>query len=544
MSQEDDSLSGISLAGIKSFIDINGGISRFAALTTAEVCDFFIKPATHASGLSYCALYKQHAGEANVFVSHAWSYFFLSVLSALESWSNKRLEKSPEIYFWFDVFTVRQHGTVLRGLEWWTGIFAETIRRIGHTILVLEWADPKPLARVWCVWELASTLRSCSKLEIIMTKEEEASFCEALVSDFDAVVKKTCAVDVSTAKAWIESDRIGIFAAISATVGVSETNKLLIETMRNWMAQQGCNVVACLGDEKKPAERIQSLTAVARLLHGQGDLDSAGRLYRKAIETAEEPAFLANGRSDALSLSAISGLAELLTDRGEPAEAEELFQRALAGLASSEVVARAKIVRARARLLGYMGRRSEAKDALFRVLGELQQDSIGRESGPHYEEIARCTHRLAIFSREQGALDDSVRLFETVEAIYLGFHFGPRHPETLEYLVAIAWSIGRVARIDAEQRLCDAAALCREVLGDMHITTLRAIANLSAWLHGQGRDSEALPLCAEALRGRLTLLGSTHRTYLRSLGEFKRLTVAGAADTLEIPHEVQELNVP
>lgn len=175
---------GISLSGILDFIETNGGKKAFSMLTTAQVCDIFIKPATFTKRESFCDM--QHRAQpsrvnaANVFVSHAWGYQFLNVVDALENWvpPSAPALKREDYFFWFDIFSVKQHGTVDRGFEWWTTTFADVIKNIGRTLLVLEWEDPKPLSRVWCVWEIASTLRGLAAFDIIMGSAAEASFKE------------------------------------------------------------------------------------------------------------------------------------------------------------------------------------------------------------------------------------------------------------------------------------------------------------------------------------------------------------------------------
>jgi hypothetical protein len=59
----------------------------------------------------------------------------------------------PQIFFWFDAFSVNQHRTLhdqqYTG-EWWRTIFARNIEAIGTVLLVLTpWNDPVPLTRAW-----------------------------------------------------------------------------------------------------------------------------------------------------------------------------------------------------------------------------------------------------------------------------------------------------------------------------------------------------------------------------------------------------------
>ena len=95
---------------------------------------------------------------------------------------------------------------------------------------MLEWEDPKPLKRAWCVWEMASSVGKT--MAVIMSPKEAERFERALVNDFDSLVKKLCAVDVAKAEAFHASDRERILAAVRNTVGVDTVNEQVAEELR------------------------------------------------------------------------------------------------------------------------------------------------------------------------------------------------------------------------------------------------------------------------------------------------------------------------
>ena len=91
------------------FIIACGGRTVLEGLTTAEVCDSHVKPATSSARSSYCELLTaQHyrscrgsaVGIATVFVSHAWKCLFLDVVDALDF----HFRNEPDIIVWFDLF--------------------------------------------------------------------------------------------------------------------------------------------------------------------------------------------------------------------------------------------------------------------------------------------------------------------------------------------------------------------------------------------------------------------------------------------------------
>ena len=204
---------GITLAGIKHFIGAHGEKSFVSALSdhsrknglppgkTSDICDVFLKPATVAQQESYCGLAKTdptrrgHIGQATAFVSHAWGQQFLDVVAALEDYDSR--QPTPTV-FWFDIFSNNQHKAPNREFSWWQTVFRDNIGKLKRTLLVLEWDDPKPLSRAWCLWEMVSTVDTRSEFHVLMSPKNHKSFAAALEEDFDNIVLKTILFKSST----------------------------------------------------------------------------------------------------------------------------------------------------------------------------------------------------------------------------------------------------------------------------------------------------------------------------------------------------------
>lgn len=238
---------GITIAGIRSFIDANGGQSEFREKSTNDVCDRFLKPTTAKTALSYCQQHESayEIGIATVFVSHAWCCNFLTVVAAMERWAMKN---GTNTLFWFDIFSNPQHKTGEKDFSWWCGCFKDNIGRIGHTLLVLQWETPIPLSRAWCVFELACTVTTNSALEIIMNEEEAEAFEQALLADVTPISVKLCNVDVEEAKASHAGDLANIQQAIRLTIGYHQCNTRVTAALREWMAQQALSTLASQAD--------------------------------------------------------------------------------------------------------------------------------------------------------------------------------------------------------------------------------------------------------------------------------------------------------
>jgi hypothetical protein len=91
-----------------------------------------------------------HVAPATRFVSHAWAYPFADLLAALEA---RPEEGTPLPYYWLDMFTCNQHATLSDvPSDWWSNAFRDSVASIGLTVLILQpWNAPVPLTRSWCL---------------------------------------------------------------------------------------------------------------------------------------------------------------------------------------------------------------------------------------------------------------------------------------------------------------------------------------------------------------------------------------------------------
>ena len=100
-------------------------------------------------------------GEATVFVSHSWAAPLDALIAcvreadaALRRPSHPRHAPGATPYFWVDLVVNDQFAAPSRPFAWWQTVFRESVERIGHTVVALEWENPRPLGRIWCLWEM------------------------------------------------------------------------------------------------------------------------------------------------------------------------------------------------------------------------------------------------------------------------------------------------------------------------------------------------------------------------------------------------------
>ena len=92
-------------------------------------------------------------GEATVFVSHSWAAPLDALVAcvreadaALRRPSHPRHAPGATPYFWVDLVVNDQFAAPSRPFAWWQTVFRESVERIGHTVVALEWENPRPRA--------------------------------------------------------------------------------------------------------------------------------------------------------------------------------------------------------------------------------------------------------------------------------------------------------------------------------------------------------------------------------------------------------------
>ena len=263
----------------------SGKYTRDRVMTTKDVMEEVTKAATVGTKVSYVEMLACRGstvvGDATKFVSHAWKYSFESLVESLAPCVK------PDTFVWVDICTVNQHETVQRPFAWWQTTFKEAVGGIGHTLLVLApWENPVPLTRSWCLWEIFSTVSMGARLEVVLSRSEEARFVEVLRYDFHSIAAHLCTLDTRCAEAGSPDDQKGIHAAVDAEDGgfqaVNQRCQLGI--------QEGLVDIATrrLGTMEDGEEKWTFMNQLGLLLQDQGKLTEAQALWERALKGYEE----------------------------------------------------------------------------------------------------------------------------------------------------------------------------------------------------------------------------------------------------------------
>jgi len=245
---------------------------------------------------------------------------------------------------------------------------------------------------------------------------------------------------------------------------------------------------------KEPLVEAAVRQTVGATYRDLGDYAAAETNLRKALDTRTR---LLPAENDEVAES-LDGMAQLLSMRDKPEEAEPLFRRALAirrKTAAAQPGALASSLNGLAELLqGQEGKAQEA-DALFREALELERTRLA----PDDPQAARTRSSLGILLHAQGKLEEAAPLFEEALASRRR-SLGPHHPDvasTLYYLALLQKDQGKAE--EATASMGEAVNIWRGVLGAEHPFLAVSLATLGALYRDQGMLAEAEPVLRQSI---------------------------------------------
>jgi tetratricopeptide (TPR) repeat protein len=278
---------GIKLSVFDVFIEECGGRAALDGLTTSDVCERHLKPLTAAGGISYCEmkakLLPRDIATATVFISHAWKLAFLDVVDTLK---HHFRHTSQSAVLWFDLFSNNQHAAVDLDFGWWSTTFKSAIAKFGRTVVVLyPWYNPFPLRRAWCLYEIFCSIDCGSKLELAMTRFDEANFVQSVKEESYVVLKMIGTINLELSEAFNPSDKDRIFDVVRSTVGFDALNSAIFERLRVWVIEAVENAIETADT---PADQLLLKFGLASLLRQQGRFRESDAHFLNCIQEQRE----------------------------------------------------------------------------------------------------------------------------------------------------------------------------------------------------------------------------------------------------------------
>ena len=218
---------------------------------------------------------------------------------------------------------------------------------------------------------------------------------------------------------------------------------------------------------------------------------------------------------------AFHGLGDLYSDQGKLKEAEEMYQRALAGkekALGSNHASTINTVNNLGVLYSYQGNLKEAEEMYQRALA-------GKESGlgADHASILNTVHNLGNFYNAQGKLKEAEEMYQRALAGYEK-SLGPGHTSTLNTVNNLGNLYSHQGKLKEAEEMYQRALTGKEkALGPDHTSTLSTVNNLGLLYSGQGKLKEAEEMYQRALAGYEKALDPDHTSTLNTVNNIGNL---------------------
>jgi hypothetical protein len=238
----------------------------------------------------------------------------------------RHFKDEPDTIVWFDIFTINQNDAPNMDPDFWFNAFQSAIYSFRHTLLIASpWNKPVPFTRVWCLYEIYSTMKGQCKFEIIMPKKESASFMDSMMSgDISETLNTMIAeIDVLKSEAWSPDDKKKIFHIIKTTIGFDVINAVVHKLIREWTISTAKHALTLAVDV---ASQLHVKLVLADLFKHQGKFDLAQPLLEECLETNS----VQQGEDHEETLTSMTHLALLHLQQGNYDESQNMHEKCLA----------------------------------------------------------------------------------------------------------------------------------------------------------------------------------------------------------------------
>ncbi|KAJ3028522.1 Kinesin light chain 3 [Rhizophlyctis rosea] len=502
-------LHGVHLCFFDAFINDSGGRDKFHGLTTAQVCDEFVKPLTDPSK-SLCdhliETSSPSVNRATHFISHSWQYIFLDVVDAVQAFFHDQQQSTPteeEVIVWFDLFSLPQHQRQKIESEWLKTAFTSAISAMGNVLMVLSpWNQPVTLTRAWCVFELYACSATKSNFNVALPPGQWEEFKKSLLESGN-ILQTFANIKSEDAQASEKEDLEAIQQAVRESVGFGALDRAVFKVLFDWM-------VTVLRTQSRTAESKGDEVDAVRWDSVLGGLYSMQGMYGDAIPlltaTLEKSTRLL-GKASPLTLSVLKTLAVTYEMQGEYTKAEPLLIEYLDRQTSIRGVAHIEDLDTIALLASVsinLGKYQVAEMLLQGCLQRCETEGYGNDNPTTLK--YKC--QLADSLRHQ-------KKYSAAEPLYTSCLTHARHTTNTSLVLK---SLHGLATIHMHQRrLNKAEPLCLEALersikshGKDNVQTFSKAQNLVLCYYLQRRYDEAEGVCVEYLGRAERVLGGEH----------------------------------
>ena len=334
-----------------------------------------------------------------------------------------------------------------------------------------SWKQPKPLTRMWCVWELLGISRAKKELQLALPEKEKDSLLLSLRSDYEAVMKALTNINAAKADCYNTQDKQMIIREIEKGVGFAELNEIVIAQIRTWLLATSTAQIASLKDENEIGEYSFH---VGELCEDLGDYNQAEKYFADAVAKCKTPIAVAKARV---------ALAGVFRVKKEFAEAEDELKIVLSTFdknkpkSKEEHLLKAEGMNEMASVLMENPKKTDAFEEcekLFLDAIELRQKYLGKTPL-----LAESYNDYALLLRDHKNFKKAEKFFKRALEIDEA-HYGPEHPEVATDLNNYGKLLIQMGKLDEAKAMVEKSMdIRRKVMGSKHIAYARSLENLA-----------------------------------------------------------------
>eukprot|EP01040_Poterioochromonas_malhamensis_P015544 gene15544-17420_t len=382
---------------------------------------------------------------------------------------------------------------------------------------------------------------------VAMIETEKAAFITALGSEGtrDSMNNMLNTVDSQKSEAWKIEDRNAIHHVIQQTVGFSQLNALVFETMRKAFIEIVTDITEFYITTKSTQDKASLFSYLGSLYLHDGNYHEAEKAYQISYETVIE----LYGENHPQTSIAINNLSTIYVTQGRYEDAEALFNKN--DLGSNQLFS----MNTRAALLLKTGKYIEAetisltcielckeeegvggyapnllKDAMGNLAASYDGqrrfseaealhsqaiEMVTKKYGENHLDTLIAKNRLACSYCAQGDYGESIQLFEMILNKRKEL-LGLSHPETIQSMHNLASTYFHGKKYDEGERLMKETIREEEKkYGKDHINTINSMMELSTMFDIQGRYDESIALLEECVQRKTKLFGCNHTDTLK-----------------------------
>eukprot|EP00854_Cymbomonas_tetramitiformis_P013093 gene13093-15462_t len=246
-------------------------------------------------------------GPCTHFVSHAWLIRFSTLYGALvaydaESATNVEHMNMSSLnnnnFFYVDIFLINQHvppweEVPKRGPD---EVLKPPIDQSKRTVLVLApWHKPVSLSRVWCLYEIITTIQCNAQLDVCLHPGDRGKFVNTLVSNFSRIKRIFEDIACENANASYPEDKDMIFEMIQESIGFDSLNSSVVRRLQEWLLQMVKHEIAMQKNGENHVEDTDD-EELAHLIFAYAELARMHNQYDEALGEGRRALKLLEGR--------------------------------------------------------------------------------------------------------------------------------------------------------------------------------------------------------------------------------------------------------